>query len=73
MHHVSGCPATYYRYIASYCFAEKIWNAIFAKDPMNKEAAMRYRRLVLEKGGTQEPLDMLENLLGVRLDGENLC
>jgi Zn-dependent oligopeptidase len=40
---------------------------------MNKEAAMRYRRLVLEKGGTQKPLDVLENLLGERLDGENLC
>jgi hypothetical protein len=39
---------------------------------MNKEAAMRYRRIVLEKGGTQNHLDMLENLLGVRLSGENL-
>ena len=34
---------------------------------------MRYRRIVLEKGGTQEPMDMLEKLLGERLDGENLC
>jgi len=42
-------------------------------DPMNKEACMRYRRIVLEKGGTQEPMDMLEKLLGERLDGENLC
>jgi len=73
VHVSSGCPAKYYSYISSYCIAEKIWNIIFAKDPMNKEAAMRYRRIVLEKGGTQNHLEMLENLLGVRLSGENLC
>jgi Zn-dependent oligopeptidase len=73
VHVSSGCPAKYYGYISSYCSTEKIWNIIFAKDPMNKEVAMRYGRIALEKGGTQNHLEMLENLFLVRLSGENLC
>lgn len=73
VHHMINMPAKYYTYISSYCFAERIWKSIFASDPMNKEAAMRYRRVVLEKGGSQNPWEIIENLLGERLKLEDLC
>jgi metallopeptidase MepB len=70
---MSSTPGTSYVYIAGVSLAELIWKSIFAEDPMSREAGMRYRRLVLEPGGTQDPLDMLEKLLGKRPKVEDLC
>ena len=38
--------------------------SVFAADPMNKEAGRRYRRTVLEKGGSREAMDLLRDFLG---------
>jgi metallopeptidase MepB len=64
-HSVCHYPGSLSLYISGFCFAELIWKSLFEGDPMSKEAGMRWRREVLEKGGTMKPLDMLENILGV--------
>lgn len=73
VHTSTHSPGMYYTYIASYCFAEMIWKRFFQKNPMDKKEGMRYRRLVLEKGGSQDPMELLENYLGERLNVEDLC
>jgi metallopeptidase MepB len=66
-------PGTLTIYISNFCIAELIWDSVFAKDPMSKDAGMLWRRKVLEPGGTMKPLDMLENLIGKRPSVDSLC
>lgn len=41
-----------------------MFHTIFAKDPMNPTQGRRYRRTVLEKGGSIDALDLLREFLG---------
>ena len=41
-----------------------MFHTVFAADPMNQDAGRRYRRTVLEKGGSIEALDLLKEFLG---------
>jgi Zn-dependent oligopeptidase len=66
-------PGTLYQYISGFCFSEIMFKKVFANDPMNKKVGLRYRRLILEKGGSQHPLEMMENLLGEKPDIEAFC
>ena len=34
------------------------------KGVMNKEQGMRYRKIILEKGGTEDPLSLVKEFLG---------
>ena len=63
-HLMWGQDAGYYSYLWSKAFAVDMWHTVFAKDPMNKEAGMRYRRMVLEKGGAQDEMKALTDFLG---------
>lgn len=36
----------------------------FSKDPMSREAGLRYRRTVLEKGGSADEMALLREFLG---------
>ena len=38
--------------------------SVFAKDPMNGTEGRRYRRTVLEKGGSQDEMKTLQEFLG---------
>jgi metallopeptidase MepB len=44
--------------------------SVFAQDPMNAKEGRRYRHMILEKGGSQDEMMMLEDFLGreVRTD-----
>lgn len=37
---------------------------VFAKDPMNATEGRRYRHTVLERGGSQDEMQTLEDFLG---------
>jgi metallopeptidase MepB len=63
-HLISGYDAGYYGYLWSEVYATDMFYTVFKKDPMNKEQGMRYRQTVLEKGGSVDPMILLENFLG---------
>ncbi len=54
-------PGSEIIYISSFCFAEHIWKYL-----RDNNAWMRWRQEVLEKGGSMEPMDVLEKLFGER-------
>ena len=41
-----------------------MFHTVFAADPLDKEAGRRYRRTVLEKGGSRDAMDLLRDFLG---------
>jgi hypothetical protein len=45
-------------------YAQDLFLSAFASDPMSREVGMRFRRTVLEPGGSQNGMDLLENFLG---------
>ena len=63
-HIISGYDAGYYGYLYSQVYSTDMFQTVFAKDPMDKEAGRRYRRLVLEKGGSREAMVSLKDFLG---------
>jgi metallopeptidase MepB len=45
-------------------YGQDLFLSAFASDPMSREVGMRFRRTVLELGGSQNGMDLLENFLG---------
>ena len=44
--------------------AADMWKTCFSMDPMSKEAGLRYRNIVLDKGGGADEAGMIRELLG---------
>ncbi|KAG8531712.1 uncharacterized protein KY384_003344 [Bacidia gigantensis] len=63
-HIISGYDAGYYGYLYSQVYSADMFHSVFAKDPMNPEEGRRYRRTVLEKGGSRDAVDLLRDFLG---------
>jgi metallopeptidase MepB len=51
-------------------FADDIFNTAFKQDPMNAEVGLKYRRTILEKGGSENGLKIMEDFLGRRPNPE---
>lgn len=45
-----------------------MYHTAFKKDPMDRRNGLRYRYVVLEKGGSQDEMEMLEEFLGRKPD-----
>ena len=41
-----------------------MFHTVFAKNPMNPKEGRRYRHTVLERGGSQDEMQTLEDFLG---------
>ncbi|KFA72049.1 hypothetical protein S40288_02328 [Stachybotrys chartarum IBT 40288] len=71
-HMFRGYDAAYFTYClrvprpSSRVYAADLWLTCFASDPMNEEVGMRYRRLVLQPGGSRPEMQSLEAFLGRR-------
>jgi metallopeptidase MepB len=67
---MGGYDAGYYGYLSSQVYSADMFHTVFAQDPMNTKEGRRYRRMVLEKGGSQDEMMILEDFLGrkVRTD-----
>ncbi|KAH6986940.1 peptidase family M3 [Ilyonectria destructans] len=63
-HLFSGYDAGYYSYLAAHVFAADIFQTTFAKDPGSQAAWEKYRRGILQYGGSRDELEMLEEFLG---------
>lgn len=44
--------------------AADIWKTCFVKDPLSAQAGLRYRQMVLDKGGSMDEKEMLAAYLG---------
>ncbi|KAF2091467.1 thimet oligopeptidase [Saccharata proteae CBS 121410] len=63
-HLIGGYDAGYYGYLSSQVYSADMFYTVFKKDPMNGVEGRRYRHTVLERGGSQEEMQTLEDFLG---------
>ncbi|CAM1504887.1 Fc.00g024780.m01.CDS01 [Cosmosporella sp. VM-42] len=63
-HPFRAYDAAYFTYSLSRVYATDLWVSCFKANPMNKEAGMKYRRHVLQPGGSQPEATSLRNFLG---------
>jgi thimet oligopeptidase len=61
---MGGYDAGYYGYIWSRVYAQDLFTAFQKGGLENPEVGLRYRREILEPGGTVEPEELLNNFLG---------
>ncbi|KAF2684460.1 zincin [Lentithecium fluviatile CBS 122367] len=63
-HLIGGYDAGYYGYLSSQVYSTDMFYSVFKEDPMNGKEGRRYRHTVLERGGSQEEMAILEEFLG---------
>ena len=63
-HLMSDYDAGYYGYLVSQVYALDLFHEVFEKDPKDIKEGRRYRHMILEKGGSQPAMKMLEDFLG---------
>jgi thimet oligopeptidase len=62
--HLDGYSAMYYTYMLSLIIAKDLFEPFKAADIMNPELAQRYKKLVLEPGGSKDAADLVKDFLG---------
>jgi thimet oligopeptidase len=62
--HLGGYSSNYYTYMFDKVIAEDFFAQFDPKNPLAGDTAMRYRRLVLEPGGSVSANDLVKNFLG---------
>ncbi|SVD35647.1 uncharacterized protein METZ01_LOCUS388501, partial [marine metagenome] len=62
--HLNGYGAAYYGYMWSEVYAQDMFSIFEEKGVMNKKQGMRYRTIILEKGGEEDPLSLVKEFLG---------
>ncbi|ORY03659.1 peptidase family M3-domain-containing protein [Clohesyomyces aquaticus] len=63
-HLIGGYDAGYYGYLSSQVYSTDMFYTVFKANPMNGKEGRRYRHTVLEKGGSKEEMEILEDFLG---------
>lgn len=63
-HLIGGYDAGYYGYLSSQVYSTDMFYSVFKSDPMNPKEGRRYRHTVLERGGSKEEMEILEEFLG---------
>lgn len=54
----------YYGYLSSQVYSTDMFYTVFKNEPMNPKEGRRYRHTVLERGGSKEEMEILEEFLG---------
>ena len=62
--HLNGYGAAYYGYKWSEVYAHVMFSIFKKKGIMDPDTGLRYRKIILEKGGTADPLDLVKEFLG---------
>lgn len=66
--HLNGYSAIYYTYMWSMVIAKDMYSRFVKEGILNPEVAMRYRKLVLEPGGSKDAADLVADFLGRSYD-----
>ena len=59
-HIVGGYDAGYYGYTYSLVFASDMYQSVFKADPLSPELGARYRKSILQPGGSRDEHDSLK-------------
>lgn len=70
IHPMSGYDAGVYSYLWSQVYSSDMFYTAFKANPMDTAVGRRYRRMVLEKGGSQDEALTLEQFLGRKPSSE---
>ncbi len=62
--HLEGYSAAYYTYVWSMVIAKDLETEFQKKGYMDRETAMKYRRTILEPGGSKPAADLVKDFLG---------
>ncbi|MFQ6674570.1 MAG: M3 family metallopeptidase [Fidelibacterota bacterium] len=62
--HLYGYAAGYYGYLWSLVYAQDMFSTFEKNGILDPETGIRYRTLILEKGGTEDPLELVREFLG---------
>ncbi len=62
--HLGGYSSAYYTYMWDLVIAQDFYRQFDENDPLKGDASARYRRLVLEPGGSMSANDLVKNFLG---------
>ena len=62
--HLDGYTATYYTYMWSLVIAKDLFGVFLKQGLLNPEPATRYRKLVLEPGGSKDAAELVKDFLG---------
>lgn len=71
-HLLHGYDAGYYSYLWGFVFGADIFETAFAADTANRETWERYKRIILEPGGSRDELKSVEEFLGRPISPEPL-
>ncbi|KJZ77939.1 hypothetical protein HIM_02576 [Hirsutella minnesotensis 3608] len=63
-HYIGGYDAGYYGYLWSEVFSTDMFHSFFKKNPMDGKEGRRYRKTVLERGGSMDEMEFLKEFLG---------
>ena len=61
--HLVGYSATYYSYLLDRAIAGQVWKQVFEGKALSRESGERYKKEVLNWGGSREPWECLAGLL----------
>lgn len=61
--HLDGYSALYYRYLWSLVIAKDLFT-VFSREGLLSDAARRYRRAILEPGGSRPAAELVQGFLG---------
>lgn len=61
--HLVGYGASYYCYLFDRAIADRVWEHVFKKNPISREAGEKWRNEVLRWGGSRNPWELVANVL----------
>lgn len=62
--HLNGYGASYYGYLWALVYAQDMFSVFVNDGIMNEETGLRFREIILEKGGTEDPYELVIEFLG---------
>ncbi|MEE9167153.1 MAG: M3 family metallopeptidase [Candidatus Neomarinimicrobiota bacterium] len=62
--HLHGYAASYYGYMWSLVYAQDMFSVFEDNGVLDPETGMKFRQVVLERGGSVDPLEMVQEFLG---------
>lgn len=65
-----GYESAYYGYLYSLVYATDMFYTLFKDNPMSVDSGLKYRDIILTRGGTRDSMENLEDLLGRKPNGE---
>ncbi len=68
--HLNGYGAAYYGYKWSEVYAQDMFSVFEKEGILNPRTGRKYRKIILEKGGTADPLKLVEQFLGRKPNSE---